>query len=80
MKPAIELTPAHVRRQVRIKDQDFTIEGTLSSVRAWAEISTLVNSVGQTVVTTTGLFIEVEFAGIDGTMMLGSEAVFEVIA
>lgn len=79
MTPIIELTPAHVGKQLRITDQHLSIEGTLSAFRVWSESDTMREGFGRIVRTTTALFIEIEVAGIDGTTQLTTKAEFKVI-
>ena len=79
MTPIIELTAAHVGKQLRITDQHLSVEGTLSSVRFWCEREETRNGFMQIVRTVTSLFIEIEVAGIDGTTQLTTRAEFEVI-
>jgi hypothetical protein len=79
MKPIIEITAAHVGKQLRIVDQHLSIEGTLASLRVWSESEEIREAFGRLVKTMTALFVEVEVAGIDGTTQLTRQAEFEVI-
>lgn len=80
MKPIIELNAAHVGKQLRITDQHLSIEGTLSSVRFWCEREEVMRFLNAEPLTrTSGLFVEVEVFGIDGTTQLTTKAEFEVI-
>lgn len=79
-KPIIELTAAHVGKQLRITDQHLSIEGTLSSVRFWCEREEVMRFLNAEPLTRmSGLFVEVEVFGIDGTTQLTTKAEFQVI-
>lgn len=80
MTPIIELTAAHVGKQLRITDQHLSVEGTLSSVRFWCEREEVLRFLNAEPLTRmSGLFVEVEVFGIDGKTQLTTKAEFEVI-
>lgn len=80
MTPIIEMTSAHVGKQVRIADQHLSIEGTLASVRFWCEREEVMRFLNAEPLTRmSGLFADVEVFGIDGTTQLTTRAEFEVI-
>lgn len=80
MTPIIELTAAEVGKQVRITDQHLSVEGTLSSVRFWCEREEVMRFLNAEPLTRmSGLFVEVEVFGIDGTTQLTTKAEFKVI-
>lgn len=80
MTPIIELTAAEVGKQVRITDQHLSVEGTLSSVRFWCEREKVLKFLNaEPLARMSGLFVEVEVFGIEGTTQLTTKAEFEVI-
>lgn len=80
MTPIIELTAAHVGKQLRITDQHLSVEGTLSSVRFWCEREEVMRFLNAEPLTRmSGLFVEVEVFGIDGKAQLTTKAEFQVI-
>lgn len=80
MTPIIELTAAHVGKQLRITDQHLSVEGTLSSVRFWCEREEVMRFLNAEPLTRmSGLFVEVEVFGIDGKTQLTTKAEFKVI-